>query len=138
MCSTINPSALSEITDPSINGTVVQSEVCALAAIDFASPSLASFVEGENRVGVTYLTTALFAVQVAGGYAGGTNLNTLCSEIEATLIDDLFIGFVPDVGTAVKNYVCSAASATPSQGTAIPSATFTSVPYPANSTVSGS
>ncbi|MCJ1451459.1 mucin 5B, oligomeric mucus gel-forming [Mycoblastus sanguinarius] len=128
LCSVINPSSLDEIKGPAINGSAVQQEVCALAAINFESPSLSGIVVSGNQVGVSYLLTALYAIQVAGNFAGGTNLATLCSEIEATLIDNLFIGYVPSVGTAVKDYVCSAASSSVSA----PSAT--SAPYPANST----
>ena len=76
-----------------------------------ADPALANAVENENRVGITYLAQALFAVQVASGYAGGTDLNTLCSEIQTQLINGLFVGYVPDGGTAIKNYVCGASAA---------------------------
>ena len=110
LCALINPSGLSAIKNPNINGTAVQNEVCALAAIQVANPALANAVENENRVGVTYLAQALFAVQVASGFAGGTDLDTLCSEIQTVLINGLFVGYVPDGGTAIKNYVCGAAA----------------------------
>jgi len=110
-CSVINPSSLFEIKNPTINGTAVQNEVCAFASIQAATPNLANVVIAENQRAVSYLATALFAVQVAGGYAGGTNLATLCDEIEATIIDNIFINNIDGVGTAVKNFVCSAASA---------------------------
>ena len=51
-------------------------------------------------------------VQVAGGFAGGTDLNTLCGEIEAKLIGNIFINFIPGVGTAVKDFVCGKANGT--------------------------
>ena len=64
------------------------------------------------------------------GYAGGPNLATLCSEIEATLIDIIFTSYTPDFGTAVRNYVCSAAAASASaSATPTASASTTSLPY---------
>ena len=120
----INPSSLDEIAGVAINGSAVQQEVCAAAALNLYSATLGSTIISENQAGVSYLFTALYAVQIAGNFAGGTNLATLCSEIEDTLIDNLFIGFIPNVGTAVKNYVCNAAIAS-----------STSAPYPANSTI---
>ena len=137
LCSVINPSSLAEISGIAINGTAVQQEVCALAAIEFTSPSLSSVVISENQLAVQYLATALFAVQVAGNYAGGPNLAKLCSEIEANLINGIFVGYIADEGTAVKNYVCSAASASASASasatcTATPSTT--PPPYPQNVT----
>lgn len=130
LCSVINPASLDEISGVAINGSAVQQQVCALAAIEFATPSLSDTVISENQAVVQYLATALFAVQAAGGYAGGPDLATLCFEIEATLIDNIFIGYIPDVGTAVKDYVCSAASASPSATTTSPSST--PPPYPVN------
>ena len=126
LCSLINPSSLAKISGIAINGTAVQEEVCALAAIEFASPSLSGTVISENQLAVQYLATALFAVQVAGNFAGGPNLAKLCSEIEETLINGIFVGYIADEGTAVKNYVCSAASASASASatcTATPSTT---------------
>ena len=50
--------------------------------------------------------------RVAGGYAGGTNLQTLCNEINEAIINPIFIGFTnTNVGTEVKDFVCAAASA---------------------------
>ena len=131
LCSIINPASLDQISGIVINGSAVQQEVCALAAIEFGIPSLSAAIISANQAVVPYLATALFAVQVAGNYAGGPNLATLCSEIEATLIDNVFIGYVPNVGTAVKDYVCSAASASAS---ATPTATACAPPYPQNTT----
>lgn len=125
LCSIINPSSLDEISGIAINGSAVQSEVCALGAIDFTTPGFGASVVSVNQQSVSYLTTALFAIQVAGNYAGGCNLETLCSEIEATLIDNIFINNIPNVGTEVKDYVCSAASASASR-----TPTPTSAPYP--------
>lgn len=87
-----------------------------------------------NQKGVSLLATALFAVQVAGDYAGGPNLVTLCSEIEATWIDNLFVNYIPKVGTKVKDYVWSAASASASPNV---TPTAASPPYPANTTIAG-
>lgn len=135
LCSVINPASLDEISGIAINGSAVQQEVCALAAIEFATPSLSDAVISGNQAGVQYLATALFAVQVAGGYAGGPNLATLCSEIEATLIDNIFINYIPDVGTAAKDYVCSAASASSSATTASTAiSSSTPPPYPISNT----
>ena len=135
LCSVINPASLDEISGVAINGTAVQREVCALAAIDFTSPSLSAAVVSGNQAAVSYLATALFAVQVAGGYAGGPDLAALCSEIEATLIDGIFINYTPNIGTAVKNYVCSAAAASASTSARpTASASTTPFPYPQNTT----
>lgn len=128
----------------------MQQEVCALAAIEFATPNLANTVVSGNQAAVQYLSTALFAVQVAGNYAGGPNLATLCSEIETTLVDNIFIGYIPKVGTGVKNYVCSAASASASASAtstascsacacaSASSTASTSAPYPMNATMTTS
>ena len=133
LCSVINPASLDENKGIAINGSAVQQEVCALAAIEFGTPNLAAAVISGNQAVVPYLATALFAVQVAGNYAGGPNLATLCSEIDATLIDPVFIGYLPNVGTAVKDYVCSAASASAS-ATPTASACAKSPPIPQNTT----
>lgn len=125
LCSIIDPSNLAKISGVAINGTAVRQEICALAAIEVGIPSSTSFAVGVNQRGLSYLATALYAVQVAGDYAGGPSLPTLCSEIEATLIDNLFINNINGVGTAVKQYVCSAASA---------NATSISPPHSTNST----
>ncbi|KAF6235987.1 hypothetical protein HO173_005615 [Letharia columbiana] len=135
LCSVINPASLDEISGIAINGSAVQREVCALAAIDFASPSLSAPVISGNQAGVSYLATALFAVQVAGNYAGGPNLAALCSEIEATLIDNISIDYIPFVGTAVKDYVCSVAAVSASaSATSTATASTTPPPYPQNTT----
>ena len=46
------------------------------------------------------------------GLRGEQILNTLCGEIEAKLIDNIFINFIPGVGTAVKDFVCGKANGT--------------------------
>ena len=114
LCSVINPAGLDKIDSPSINGSAVQTEVCALGAIQAFDPGLATLIVQGNQLGVKYVEQALFAVQVAGKYAGGTNLETLCDEIEADLLNALFIGYINGVGTLVKDYVCSVASASAS------------------------
>ena len=59
---------------------------------------------------------------------------TLCSEIETTLIDNFFIHYILNVGTEVKDYVCSTASASAS---ANPASTSPSYPTAtANATAS--
>lgn len=134
LCSVISPSGLDEISGIAINGTALQSQVCALAAIDFDSPDLSAPVIALNQKGISLLATALFAVQVAGNYAGGPNLATLCSEIEATLIDNPFINYISNkVGTEVKKYVCSAATASAS-ASSISLPTASTAPYPKNTT----
>lgn len=116
LCSTINPSGLDAISGIGINGTTVQEEVCASALIQIQDSSFISPLIAANRRDVTLLFTVLFAVQVAGGYAGGTDLKKLCSEIDERVLDTLFIngaaGSGPGTGTAAKNFVCDAASST--------------------------
>ncbi|KAL8946875.1 MAG: hypothetical protein Q9222_006787 [Ikaeria aurantiellina] len=68
LCSTINPTALDNET---LNGTIVQQEVCAAASITLFAPQLAAAVVEENQIGVPYLETALFAVQTVGSAPGG-------------------------------------------------------------------
>lgn len=128
LCSVINPACLDEINGIAINGSAVQREVCALAAIDFTTPSLSAAVVSENLAGVPYVATALFAVKVAGNYAGEPDL-TLCSENEATLINNVFVNYTPNVGTAVEDYVCSAASVS-ACATSTAVASTTPPPYP--------
>ena len=112
LCSVINPAALFKIEG--INGTAVLNEVCGAAVVELQLPSVTTTLITENQLGVQLLSVALFAVQVAGGYAGGTNLATLCNEINETLLNNLFIGFIDKGGTAIKNYVCGAANSTSS------------------------
>ena len=92
------------------------------AAIQFQFPSLANEVFVINQAGVSYLETALFAVEIAGNFAGGANLATLCTEIEAKLIDNLFVGSgYGTVGSAIKTYICSAANTTSTTNSTTPS-----------------
>ena len=76
------------------------------------APSFVPFLLAENGRDVTLLFTALFAVQVAGGYAGGTDLETLCSEIDGGALDAVFVNGAEGTGTAVQKFVCDAASST--------------------------
>lgn len=110
LCPLINPPALSNITG--INGEIVRKEVCAAVRVLAQNSTLGDQVVLENQKGVSLLGTALFAVQVAGNYAGGTDLNKLCSEIEAELINVLFIGYIDNFGTTIKKYICDAAKST--------------------------
>lgn len=64
LCSTLNPAAL--FNETGINGTAVQYEVCSAAAIAKYLPGVAQTVVLENQSGVSFLQTALFAVQVVG------------------------------------------------------------------------
>ena len=110
-CDAIIPENLSGIGPPGINGTGVKNELCTGATLVARNADFGPFLTEGNQRGVTYLATALFAVQVAGGFAGGPDLAMLCSEIEAELVNTLFIGFTDtDVGSQVKDYVCSAAA----------------------------
>ena len=128
LCSDINPSSLDGINGIAINGTIVKKQVCGLAEIESTNSTLAAIVVGANQLIVQFLAQALFAVQVAGGYAGGTDLAKLCSEIETSLINNVFMGFISDEGTAIKNFVCSAAS---SSASATPACTATPSTTPA-------
>lgn len=125
LCPLINPPALSNITG--INGEIVRKQVCAGATVQ-KSTTVGEQLVLANQQGVSFLATALFAVQVAGNYAGGTDLGTLCSEIETQLINNLFIGYIESFGTKVKNYICNAAkstSATSMSAASKPSSTTT-------------
>ncbi|KAL8809398.1 MAG: hypothetical protein Q9200_003446 [Gallowayella weberi] len=106
LCSVINPAAL--FNETGINGTAVQTEVCSAAAIAQFLPGLAQAVVLSNQVGVSYLQTALFAVQAVSRFAGCVNRTMLCSEIDETVINNLFIGYINGTGTATKRYVCGA------------------------------
>lgn len=120
LCDAIVPENLSGVGSSGINGTAVKTELCAGADLVAKNPDFGPFLRESNRRGAGYLATALFAVRVAGGFAGGTNLAKLCSEIEADLINPLFIGFTDtDVGTQVKDYICSVAAASSSSAATI-------------------
>ncbi|KAL8815740.1 MAG: hypothetical protein Q9223_005153 [Gallowayella weberi] len=100
LCSVINPAAL--FNETGINGTAVQTEVCSAAAIAQFLPGLAQAVVLSNQVGVSYLQTALFAVQAVSRFAGCVNRTMLCSEIDETVINNQFIGYINGTGTATK------------------------------------
>ncbi|KAL8804565.1 MAG: hypothetical protein Q9182_002480 [Xanthomendoza sp. 2 TL-2023] len=100
LCSVINPAAL--FNETGINGTAVQTEVCSAAAIAQFLPGLAQTVVLSNQVGVSYLQTALFAVQAVSRFAGCTNRTMLCNEIDETVINNLFIAYINGTGTAIK------------------------------------
>lgn len=124
LCPLISPPALSNITG--INGEIVRKQVCGAAIIQ-KSTFGEQLVLG-NQQGVSFLATALFAVQVAGNYAGGTDLGTLCSEIETKLINNLFLEYIDGFGTKVKDYICNAARSTSATSTSVaslPSSTTT-------------
>lgn len=125
-CALIDPPALSNITG--INGKIIQTEVCSAAKIQAQNATASEQVVLANQRGVPFLATALFAVQVAGNYAGGTDLNKLCSEIETGVISDLFSNYIDNFGTTIKNYICNAAkstSVTSTSATPSPSSTTT-------------
>ena len=80
----------------------MQTEVYFAGDLQRAAPAVSAQAVRVNQVGVGYLGTALFGVQLAAGYAGvkGTEgqLRRVCGEIEAVLIDNLFTGFEPGGG----------------------------------------
>ncbi|KAI4194925.1 MAG: hypothetical protein LQ350_007501 [Teloschistes chrysophthalmus] len=104
LCSVINPSALKNETG--INGTAVLNEVCGAASIAVYDPRIAEQVVLENQLGVQYLYTALYAVEVLAGFGGGTNRTTLCNEIDENLLNNLFIAYVNGTATDIKRFVC--------------------------------
>ncbi|KAI4103421.1 MAG: hypothetical protein L6R37_003860 [Teloschistes peruensis] len=65
LCSVINPSALKNETG--INGTAVLTEVCGAASIAVYDPRIAQQVVLANQLGLQYLYTALYAVEVLAG-----------------------------------------------------------------------
>lgn len=117
LCPLIDPPSLSNITG--IDGVAVQREVCAAATLS-RNATIKEQLVLANQQGLSYLQTALFAVQVAGNYAGGTDLDTLCSEIETQLINNLFFNNIDNFGTTVKNYICNAAKPTSPTSTLTP------------------
>lgn len=89
----------------------MQTEICDSASIEVYNPALLSLLVPGNQQGLTLLFTALYAVQVAGGYAGGTDLATLCGEIDAGIVDTLFLASgLEGTGTEAKNFVCGAST----------------------------
>lgn len=129
LCDALVPENLSNIGSGGINGTAIKNEICTGAQLVAANAALEPFLVETNQRGVDFLAVALFAVQVAGNYAGGPDLNTLCSEIEAERINLLFIGFTDtDTGTQIKDYVCGA-TASPSSATAAARPTQFSMGY---------
>lgn len=84
-----------------LDGNLAKQKICA-AALHPPPPANSSSING-----IIALSTALFAVEVAGNYTGGTNLTTLCNLIDVNTIT--LLGFD---GAGVKNFVCAAASGT--------------------------
>lgn len=120
-CDAIIPENVSGVGSSGINGTAVKSEICAGASLVAQNADYGPFLRESYRRGAGYLATALFAVRIAGNFAGGSDLAKLCTEIEAEIINDLFIGFTgTDVGSQVKDYVCSAAASSSSSALACP------------------
>lgn len=126
VCDAIVPENISGVGSSGINGTAVKAEICTGASLVAQNPDLGPFLRDSNRRGAGYLAIALFAVRVVGNFAGGPDLAKLCSEIEAELINVLFIGFTgTDVGSEVKDYICGAAA---SSSSAAASARPTKIP----------
>lgn len=113
LCKAINATSLSKV--PFINGTAVKTGICNAAKIGQQSREAESAIIRLNQEWAKYLVTAFYAVDVAGGFAGGTDLKNLCNSIEVDVINTIFIGFKGDrkVGKEVKDYVCNAAAAEP-------------------------
>ena len=119
LCDALVPDNLSNIGSGGVNGTAIKNEICTGAQLVAANAAFEPFLVETNQRGVDFLAVALFAVQVAGKYAGGPDLTTLCSEIEAERINLLFIGFTDtDTGTQIKDYVCGAAASSSSAAAA--------------------
>lgn len=113
LCKAINTTSLSKVSF--INGTAVKTEVCSAARIGQQSRESESAIISLNQEWAKYLVTAVYAVDVAGGFAGGTDLKNLKNRIEVVVINNLFIGYKDDrkVGQEVKDYVRNAAAAEP-------------------------
>lgn len=118
LCDAIVPENLSGIGGAglgTVNGTGVKAEICTGASLVAQNADYGPFLTQGNQRALGYLATALFAVQVAGEFAGGPDLADLCAEIEEELINLFFLGFTnTDVGTQVKKFVCDAARASAS------------------------
>lgn len=96
VCDTLNVTVL---YFEGLNGALAKQKICAAAA-NPPPPANASAING-----IITLATALYAVEVAGNYAGGTNLTNLCNLIDYQAID--LLGFD---GPSVEDFVCSAAA----------------------------
>lgn len=115
LCDAVEPENIDAIGSGGANGTAVKTEICAGANLVAANPAFEPFLVKSNQLGIPILGTALFAVQVAGNFGGGPDLAKLCTEIEADIINRLFIGYTNTaVGTEVKDYICSAAASSSS------------------------
>lgn len=123
ICDAIEPKNLSGLGNGDVNGTVIKKQVCTGASFVAANAALGPFLIEGNQRGSTYLATALYAVQVAGNFAGGPDLAKLCTEIEAELINGLFTNYTDtDVGSQIKDYVCGAAASSSRSASACPTA----------------
>ena len=96
----------------------MQNEVCAGAAIQKINPPLFPLVVIGNQFSTKLLAEiALYAVQVAAGYGGvkatKRELERLNDEIDERLLNSAFIGYIPNEGTRVKNFVRDAARRRP-------------------------
>lgn len=85
-----------------INGELAKERICAAARIPPAPADTSTLNE------IIALATGLYAVEVAGKYAGGTNLTNLCNVIDVVTINALNYD-----GQRVKDFVCAAASNAP-------------------------
>ena len=116
ICGSLNPARLDKIAQPpgypGINGTAIRNEVCYVASLNAYYPKIAELVTEGQPADVPLIARALFAVQVASGFAGGTDLNKLCVDLNPTLLNGLFQGFTaPDAktGNQIQDYVCGVA-----------------------------
>ena len=113
LCSAINPPSLSNNTG--IDGAAVQNEVCYIAAVQKINPPLYPLVVQGNQITLqTTAEIALYAVQVAAGYGGltatGAELRALNEEVDEQTLNALFVGYIPNEGTRVKDFIRDAAN----------------------------
>lgn len=112
ICEAIKPDQIDKIGPGSFDGAAIQREACAAATLESDTPNVTGPLIASNRAGVGYLATAVLGVELAAGVGGAPDLKKICSEIEAELIDRLFINYTnTTVGTQVRDYICNAANA---------------------------
>ncbi|KAI9875581.1 MAG: hypothetical protein M1830_008320 [Pleopsidium flavum] len=98
VCNDLNATALYL---EGLDGNLAKQKICAAALSPLPPTNSSAITE------IIALATALYAVEVAGNYAGGTNLTNLCNVVDVNTIS--LLGFD---GISVKNFVCAAAAGT--------------------------
>jgi hypothetical protein len=109
ICEQLNVTAHFEM---GLNGTAVKKSICQFAK----NPPSSQYTPLEQVIGIA---APLFAVQVAGNYAGSSSLTYLCNEINYQVVSDL--GFD---GRGAQQFVCSEAS----RASLAPTWTITNLP----------